>query len=609
MIDGTAALDALPVAVYTTDAEGRITFFNDAAAELWGRRPELTTSFWCGAAKLFWPDGREMALEECPMAVSLRDGVAVRGVEAILERPDGSRVPFMPFPTPLRDGEGRITGGINLLLDITDRGEREIEAARLASIVSSSDDVIISKTLDGIVTSWNAGAERIKGYRAEEIVGHHFSRFYPEDAVRSGWPGTELKIAAERGRFEEEGWRMRKDGSRFWASVVITALYYADGGLRGFAKITRDLTDRRRAERLEADAEQISQFIAMLAHELRNPLAPIRNAATLAQREQNSSLTQWALEVIDRQSAQVVRLVDDLLDMSRVTRGQIRIENRRLNLRQLLDDAVEAVRPSIDQRNHQLTVQGGNGAMVRGDRVRLVQVFTNLLGNACKYTLPGGRIEVAVTTDEESVVVSVRDSGVGIAPDLLPRLFDIFTQGDRALDRAEGGLGLGLAISSRLVQLHGGTLTAESAGPGCGSTFVVRLPLLSDGTVDVGEEGYRTVLVIDDNVDAAQTMKALLEAHGHKALIAFDGESGLQLANQHTPDVVLLDIGLPGMDGYEVARAIRGSSSLRGVVLAAVTGYGSDDDRRRASEAGFDLHMSKPVEYETIKRKIQLLDI
>ena len=460
----------------------------------------------------------------------------------------------------------------------------------------------------GIVVSWNSGAERIKGYKATEIIGHHFSRFYPEEAIRSGWPQTELEFATREGRFEDEGWRIRKDGSRFWANVVITALHDDDGTLRGFAKVTRDMTEHKRVERLEADARQMSEFVAMLAHELRNPLAPIRNAVQLAQhRLDDPERMSWALGIIERQARQLTRLVDDLLDISRITRGTVRLERRRLHLREPLERAIEAVRPACEKKRHALEVELGPDPLVRGDSVRLTQVLTNIIGNACKYTPEGGRVEVTLEADEQCARIRVRDTGIGISPELLPRIFDIFTQEQRSLERADGGLGLGLSIAKRLVDMHGGTLAASSAGPGCGSEFAITLPLAG-----LAEEGQAAdtrvcVLVVDDNTDSAQSMQALLELAGFRCLVAYDGRTGLELAQQHSPDVVLLDIGLPGMNGYEVARSIRHDSRLQGVVLVAVTGYGSEDDIRRALEAGFDHHVAKPVEFEELLRRVPAL--
>lgn len=460
----------------------------------------------------------------------------------------------------------------------------------------------------GIVVSWNSGAERIKGYRADEIIGHHFSRFYPEEAIRAGWPQTELGRATEDGRFEDEGWRVRKDGTRFWAHVVITALRDEDGTLRGFAKVTRDLTEEKRAAQLETDVRVVGEFVAMLGHELRNPLAPIRNAIDVAKRADDPQRTRWALEVVERQSAHLTRLVDDLLDIGRITRGQLSLSRRRVPLRYAIESAVEATRANIERHRHQLTVTYRAHPRVRGDSVRLTQVFANLLDNACKYTPDGGHIDVEVSAEEDTARVVVSDTGVGVSPERLPHLFDVFTQERRSLARSEGGLGLGLAVARHLVELHGGDIVAESPGPGCGSTFRVTLPLLELLADDT--EGLRpsvlSALVIDDNRDAAEMLAALLEAHGHETSLAFDGREGVRLAAREQPDVILLDIGLPDMDGYQVARRLRSDPALRGVVLVAVTGYGAEEDRRRALESGFDVHLSKPIDYATLQRRVPI---
>jgi PAS domain S-box-containing protein len=461
----------------------------------------------------------------------------------------------------------------------------------------------------GIVASWNTGAERIKGYAAHEIIGHHFSRFYPEEAIRSGWPQRELDAAISEGSFEDEGWRVRKDGSKFWANVVITALFDEDRRLRGFAKVTRDLTDRRRLERVEQNARETSEFVAMLAHELRNPLSPIKNAVTLAHAAPDGDpRIRWSLGVIDRQIGHLARLVDDLLDVSRITQGKVRLERRRIGLREVLDRALEATRPEFIARDHVLTVHADADATVRGDLVRLTQVLVNLLNNACKFTPQGGRIDVRLAVADGSASITITDNGVGIHPDLIGRIFDVFTQDKRALDRSQGGLGLGLAIAQRLVRMHGGLLTVRSAGPGCGSEFNLTLPTLASDA-GLGPGGGLTVLVVEDNQDSAQTLAALIEAHGHQAFVANDGESGLEMAKRLLPDVVLLDIGLPRLNGYQVARAIRSDDALGGVVLVAVTGYASADDRREALETGFDLHLSKPLEFAELLRAVPMLSI
>ena len=469
------------------------------------------------------------------------------------------------------------------------------------------DYAIFGLDPSGIVVSWNAGAEHIKGYRAEEIIGHHFSRFYPEEAIRSGWPQTELARAKQDGRFEDEGWRIRKDGSRFWANVVITALYDDLGALRGFAKVTRDLTERKRVERLEADAQQMGEFVAMLAHELRNPLAPIRSAVNVAMHSAaDEKKTQWALSVIDRQSSHLTKLVEDLLDVSRIASGRVRLERRRLRLSEIVDGAVDVLRVACEGNGQELQFQIEHDPVVRGDAVRLTQVISNLLNNACKYTPPGGRIEVTLDVREDRARLSVRDTGIGIPPDLLPRVFDLFTQDKRALDRSEGGLGLGLAISRRLVDMHGGTLSAHSAGRGCGSEFVLEIPAVAE-TEESVPPGQLHILVVEDNPDAAATLQALLEMNGHRCVVAADGEAGLEAARRLHPDVALLDIGLPKLNGYELARKLRNLPELDGISIAAITGYASAEDQQEAIEAGFDVHFSKPVNYDALLRWLPML--
>ena len=466
------------------------------------------------------------------------------------------------------------------------------------------DYAIFALDPQGIVMSWNAGAERIKGYTAEEIIGHHFSRFYPEEANRTGWPMTELRFAAAEGRFEDEGWRLRKDGSRFWANVVITALHDEEGSLRGFAKVTRDMTERRRLESIESDHRQMTQFVAMLAHELRNPLAPILMAATAAGLQpQDAEKAAWALGIIERQARHLSRLVDDLLDVTRIHRGDVRLEQRRMRLRDSVDRAVEATQLAMQQKNQTLDVRLRADPVVRGDSVRLTQVISNLLGNACKYTPPGGRIELVLDGDHESASVVVTDDGAGIDPQVLPYVFDMFTQDRQTIDRSVGGLGLGLPIARRIAELHGGGLSGQSAGPRCGSRFELMLPAID---VDGVHEGL-TVLVVDDNVDAAQILREVVEMAGHRALMVHDGEVALAVAKAERPDVALLDLGLPGLNGYDLARAIRDQAALGGMTLVAISGYATAEDRARSAEAGFDVHLAKPLGVDGLFRAVPAL--
>jgi PAS domain S-box-containing protein len=515
--------------------------------------------------------------------------------------------------TALRDRQGTLVGFAKITRDLTERRRQE-EALRESEerfrllVEGVRDYAIFMLDPEGYITSWNAGAARIKGYSADEIIGQHFSRFYPPDALARGWPAHELRVARAEGRYQEEGWRLRKDGTPFWANVTITSLYDHEGRLRGFAKVTRDLTDRKRVEALEHAERQMNEFLAMLGHELRNPLAPIRNAVAMMQTSELSEANlRWARDVIDRQVTHLARLVDDLLDVSRITSGKISLRKEPLALIPIVAGAIEASRPLIEARQHTLeTVLPDEALQVEGDSTRLSQIVLNLLNNAAKYTPEGGRIRLAVEQEGGEAVIRVRDTGVGLTDDLLPKIFDLFAQGDRSLDRAEGGLGIGLTLVRQLVQMHGGAVEAHSEGPGRGSEFVVRLPLLAappaadDSPVADAESSShvssRRVLVVDDNSDSAESMALLLQVWGHEVRTAHDGPAALALAAEYRPDIVLLDIGLPGMSGYEVVKRLRDLPGLERATIAAVTGYGQASDRERTRAAGFDRHLVKPVE-------------
>lgn len=515
----------------------------------------------------------------------------------------------------------------------------------------------------GYVRSWNAGAERIKGYQADEILGQHFARFYESEAILAGKPDSELRAAQATGRFEDEGWRLRKDSSRFWANVVITVLRNNDGNTRGYLKITRDLTERKASEerlrqantqleirveertaelvstnwqlaatnsRLQAEvverkrAEEAlkeadrrkNEFIAMLSHELRNPLACLRNALFLKELQSgNQDDARETQAVMERQVDQLVRLVDDLLDVSRIVQGRIELRKQRVKIGEVLGRAVDTIRPVIDAHGHDLDISlPPEPLLVEGDAVRLVQILINLLENAALYQWGAGRIWLSAKREDDWIVVRVRDSGMGISATLLPHIFETFVQDERPLARSQGGMGIGLTLVRRLAKLHGGTVTAHSEGPGRGSEFVVRVPALVLPPEGEGEPVREhpaqslipsrervPVLVVDDNVDAAMSLAGLLTKLGYEARTVFDGPSALEAARSAHPSVILLDIGLPGMDGYEVAKQLRSEPRFRSVLLAAVTGYGLDEDRKRSREAGFDRHFTKPVDLAAVR--------
>jgi PAS domain S-box-containing protein len=491
--------------------------------------------------------------------------------------------------------------------------DREDEERFKLLVESVRDYGIFMLDPEGRVASWNIGAERIKGWRADEIIGRHFSVFYPHEAADAGWPAHELAVARRDGRFEDAGWRVRKDGSRFWANVVITAVHDREGVLRGFAKVTRDMTESKRVEELEAGERTIHEFLAMLGHELRNPLAPICNAVAILRSGRPDEASEGhAVSVIERQVEYLTRLVDDLLDVSRITSGKISLRKEPIDLLAAVLPAIEACR-TMFERNQQVFElrHEGQPLPINADQTRITQVVLNLLGNASKYTPPGGRIVLILEQAENRAVIRVADNGIGIPAGLLPRMFDLFVQGERALDRPEGGLGLGLTLVRRLVQLHGGTVSASSQGAGRGSEFEVRLPLSADAAPHVpGDRPARApaaagathrVLVVDDNADSAETMAVLVGIWGHTVRTAHDAAGALQAAAELAPDVVLLDIGLPGVSGYEVAVQMRALPGLESVVLIAITGYGQEEDRRRTREAGFSHHLTKPVRPDSLK--------
>jgi PAS domain S-box-containing protein len=541
-------------------------------------------------------------------------------------RKDGTQFWANVVITAVRDAAGTLVGFAKVTRDLTERKLAE-EHRRAAEerfqllIESVKDYAIFILDPDGNVATWNTGAERIKGYRANEIIGSHFSRFYPEEDVRAGKCELGLEGAAREGRFEDEGWRVRKDGSQFWANVVISAIRDHAGRLVGFSKVTRDLTDRKRTEEERAArmaAEQANrtkdEFLAMLGHELRNPLAPVVTALQLVKlRGDTRSVREH--QVIERQVKHMMRLVDDLLDVSRIGHGKIELKKQPLDVRDALAKAVEIALPALEEKGHHFEVKSPpRPLIVLGDEVRLIQVFTNLLNNAIKYTAAGGHVFVIVRQIDHQIVVEVRDDGIGIAPELLPRVFELFVQGHQRSDRAAGGLGLGLTLVRSLVQLHGGEVEARSTGRGLGSSFTVRLPAVDQPPEAAGDDllsttfgsasspSKRRILVVDDNEDGRVLLADVLGAFGHEVQAVGDGPAALAVLEGFAPDIAVLDIGLPGMDGYELARRIREIPGGRGVRLVALSGYGSSHDRTRSRDAGFDLHLVKPVDVH------QLLD-
>ena len=418
--------------------------------------------------------------------------------------------------------------------------------------------------------------------------------------------------SAEQGAdFEEEFRVVRPDGSVRWLFDKGKTMVDGDGRPHSMAGACVDVTERReKEEALRAADRQKDEFLGMLAHELRNPLAPIIYSVAALERQMPAPEARRPLEIITRQARRMTRIVDDLLDVSRVTLGKISLQHERLDVTTVVSNAAEVSRAAMTARGHRFEVRlPGTPLPVSGDAVRLAQVFENLLSNAAKYTPPGGRVAVTVQREGAQAVVRIRDSGVGINADVLPRIFDLFVQADATLDRAEGGLGIGLTLVDRLTRMHGGRVEAHSEGPGTGAEFVVRLPLDAEALVasdeaaepERGQARRRRYLIVDDNVDSAESLKLLLEMRGHAAHVVNDGRLAAAAAREFDPDIVLLDIGLPGMDGYQVARQFRGAPDLATLMIVATTGYGRLEDKLKCLAAGFDQHLAKPLDVEDIE--------
>jgi PAS domain S-box-containing protein len=482
---------ALSAAVYTTDVQGRVQLWNEAAVDLWGRTPEIGRDLWSGAAKIFRPDGSPLPLDACPMAVAVKEGRPVLGEEIIIERPNGTRRHVAPFPQVLRDTSGAITGAVNMLMDITQHK-------------------LLENTLMSV---------------ANELLEN----------------------------------------------------------------------DKRKNE-----------FLAMLAHELRNPLAPLRFGLEVLHEMGGAEAGMLEVQgMMQRQVEHMVRLVDDLLDVGRVSSGKITLRKERVDLRLLLRQVAEATQLTMEDLGQHLSVVLPEGPLpVHGDPARLAQVVGNLLNNASKFSERYGEVELSATVQDGHVLVRVKDHGIGLGAEEIPRIFDLFVQVDSTVERSTTGLGIGLTLVKNLVQMHGGTVEVRSEGHGKGSSFTVSLPLLAEDPVpEVPAKAPapeaatgRKVLVVDDNRDAAELLAMILGRRGHTVRKAHDGNEGITMAASFRPEVILLDIGLPNLNGYEVAKRIRKEEWGRSICLVALTGWGQQEDMERSAEAGFDRHLVKPVD-------------
>jgi PAS domain S-box-containing protein len=614
-------------AVITTDADGRVTFMNAVAQALTGwSQADALGQLLTDVFRIVHEDTRQPV--ENPAIRALQTGTIIRlANHTVLLARTGEEHPVDDSAAPIRDESGATVGAVLVFRDVSERRRADLARAHLAAIVDSSDDAIVSKTLQSVILSWNKGAERLFGYSAGEAIGQPVTMLLPPDRRDEEQRILERIIRGEHIEHFETV-RVCKDGRRIDISLTISPIRDAGGAIVGASKVARDISQRKSLEarnselrereqlaRQEAEAANRAkdEFLAMLGHEMRNPLSPILTALQLMKLRGGGGLERER-EVIERQVGHLTRLVDDLLDVSRITRGKVALKEELVEIGEVVAKAIEIATPLLDQRTHALDVVVPRGLWLRGDSVRLSQIVSNLLTNAAKYTPPSGRITVRVTDERGEIVIRVRDTGIGIAPDVLPLVFDLFVQERQAIDRAQGGLGLGLTIVRNLVERHGGTVSAHSDGPGSGSEFVVRLPraqapvdteastsVESAADAVTASDAAPRILVVDDSVDGAEMLAAALSARGYKTQVAFDAAAALRIAAEFRPAIAFLDIGLPVMDGYELAARLRGLPDLNGIRLFALTGYGQESDRQKTRDAGFDHHFVKPIELDAIE--------
>jgi len=617
-----ALVEACPLAIMLLEPEdGIVSLWNPAAERIFGWREDEVL----GRPVPFVPDDRRDELRRNLQAVLC--GAMPQGVEAMRQRKDGEPVHVSLWSSTVADEQG-LPRILSLVADVTAR--KQIENALRKSDARLRD--LVDTAAEGV---WILDAGRRTTYvnrRMAEMLErplHEILRL-PGDsffAPESQPVVDEVWERCRRGlRAHQEICFLLPDGRPRWASASVSPVFDETGDFGGVLAMLTDVTERRRldeelrrrVEELAAEDRRKDEFLAMLAHELRNPLGAISNAGyVLDQNPAADARTRDLVAVIGRQIRHLSRLVDDLLDVSRLTRGRIELRKREEELRPIVEGAVETTRPVLEQKGHRITVTLPEEPIyLEADATRIEQVLANLLHNAAKFSDPGGRIELSVDTDGPHVVLRVRDGGQGIEPELLPRIFDLFVQEDRSLARSHGGLGIGLTLVRSLVERHGGRVEAHSEGPGRGSEFVVRLPRCAGRAAEPSEprqealreqEAERAaarILLVEDNVDAADALAELLRVWGHEVEVAHDGAAAVQSARTMRPGVVLLDIGLPGMDGYQVAGALRRLPELQGTLIVALTGYGQESDRQRSARAGFDYHLVKPVDLEELRRLV-----
>lgn len=624
-------LSSIGDAVITTDVHARVTYLNPVAETLTGWSTEEAAGQPLETVFSIINEGTGLTVES-PVKRVLNEGVVVGlANHTALVRRDGKVAAIEDSAAPIRDLRGNLVGSVMVFRDVTERRRAEKALQRSEELLTDFfENAAVGLHWvgpDGIILRANKTELDLLGYSKEEYVGRHIAEFHADKPVIDD-------ILQKLGCGEcLQGYEARlrcKDGSIRYVLISSNVLW-EDGKFIHTRCFTRDITGRKlaemalreevaRRERAEAALRETDrrkdEFLATLAHELRNPLAPIRQAALISQAPNaTEAQKRWSHSVINRQAQHMSLLLDDLLDVSRITRGVLELRMAATDLADVIDAAVETTRPLIDAKRHSLRIHRPvDPISFMADPLRLAQVLSNLLTNAAKYTDAGGEILLSAQATEGSILISVKDNGIGIPEAALGNVFEMFTQVKSAQDRSEGGLGIGLALSQGLVDLHGGTIEVTSEGPGHGSEFIVRLPRKATPATSgqrTAEESKarvvgRRVLIADDNLDGAETLGTLLRMEGHEVLIVHDGREATQAFATFRPEVALLDIGMPQINGYEVARSVREGSRGRAVTLVAITGWGKESDKARALEAGFDHHFTKPVDAKALMAVVRM---
>ncbi len=525
--------------------------------------------------------------------------------------------------TKIQFVQARNVGRVWSFRDITERRQAEEELRQQREwfqvTLSSIGDAVITTDTRANVTFLNPVAEMMTGWKSDEAAGQPLEKVFTIINEETREPvknpvARVLEDGAVIGLANHTS-LISKDGTERSIEDSAAPIRGATGEISGAVMVFHDVTERRRAEKALKDGDRRKdEFLAMLGHELRNPLAPICSGLEILKLTANDSETvENVRSMMEQALSQLVRLVDDLLDASRITTGKLQLRKERVELATVMQSVMDTTRPIIEENGHKLELKlPAVPILLDADPMRLAQVFSNLLNNAAKYSEPGGQITVSAEPQGDQVVVRVTDTGIGIPADHLPRIFEIFAQVDTALERSQGGLGIGLSLAKGLVEMHGGRIQAHSDGSGLGSEFIVHLPIVvaewptqsapHDGETASRAAHYR-ILIVDDNPLGAKTTAMVLQAMGHEVAAARDGIEGMEYAQRFQPDVILLDIGLPRLNGLELARRIREQPWGKTIFLIAVTGFGLDEDRRRSQEAGFDHHMVKPIDFSELKKK------